>query len=377
MGPLHDVRVVEFEGLGPGPVAGMMLAQLGADVTVVRRMQRVAVKARLGGAAPDHIDRGKRGIAIDLKRREGVALALKLIERADALIEGLRPGVMERLGLGPEICLQRNPRLVYGRMTGWGQDGPLASAAGHDLNYVALTGLLSVSRRPGETPMVPPTVIGDAGGALGLAFGIVCALLEARSAGHGQVVDAAIVDIVAMLGALVHSTKAVGQIASGRPSPFHDSPFYDVYVTADGRFVTLGALEPQFYALLLDKLGLHDVDAGRQYDTAQWPALKARIAAVIATKTRDEWCALLEGSDACFAPVLDIDEAARHPHLAARGALRVDERGSVVAGPAPRFSRTPGATRDAAGSGQALLLQLGLDDAQIRALRDAGVIGGA
>ena len=379
MGPLQGVRVVEFEGLGPGPVAGMMLAQLGAEVTVVRRMQRAAVKAQLGGAAVDHIDRGKRGVAIDLKRPEGVELALAFVERADALIEGLRPGVMERLGLGPEVCLERNPRLVYGRMTGWGQEGPLASAAGHDLNYVALTGLLAVSGRPGELPTIPPTVIGDAGGALGLAFGIVCALLEARNSGRGQVVDAAIVDIVAMLGALVHSTKAAGQIASGRPSPFHDSPFYDVYAAADGRFITLGALEPQFYALLLDKLGLQDIDPKDQYDAKRWPALKQRIAALIATRTRDDWCALLEGSDVCFAPVLDIDEAARHRHMAARGALRIDEGGAVVAGPAPRFSRTPGAlpTIVAAHDGDALLRAVGLDERRIRALREAGVIGGA
>lgn len=377
MGPLQGVRVLEFEGLGPGPVAGMMLGQLGAEVTLVRRMQRAAVRAQLGGAAPDHIDRGKRGIAIDLKRAEGVELALTLVERADALIEGLRPGVMERLGLGPEICLARNPRLVYGRMTGWGQSGPLAHAAGHDLNYVALTGLLAVSARPGETPMIPPTVIGDAAGALGLAFGIVCALLEARTSGRGQVVDAAIVDVVAMLGALVHSTKAAGQIASGRPSPFHDSPFYDVYRCSDGGFITLGALEPQFYALLLDKLGLGDVDPRAQYDAAQWPALKARIAALIATRTRADWCASLEGSDVCFAPVLDLDEAARHPHMAARGALRIDERGNVIAAPAPRFSRTPGDVLAASNAdGDAVLAELGLDERQALALREAGVIGG-
>jgi alpha-methylacyl-CoA racemase len=361
MGPLHGVKVLEFEGLGPGPVAGMLLAQLGAEVTLVKRRQRVAVKAQLGGMAPDHIDRGKRGIAIDLKHADGVQLALALVERHDALIEGLRPGVMERLGLGPDACLQRNPRLVYGRMTGWGQSGPLAHAAGHDLNYVALTGLLSVSTRPGDAPIVPPTVIGDAGGALGLAFGIVCALLEARGSGRGQVVDAAIVDVVAMLGALVHSTKNAGQIASGTPSPFHDSPFYDVYATADGRHVTIGALEPQFYALLLDQLGLHDVDPQAQYDTAQWPALKARIAALIATKTRDDWSRQLEGTDVCFAPVLDLEEAARHPHMAARGALRIDG-GALLAAPAPRFSRTPGDVRPAEKpkAGDAWLRELGV-----------------
>jgi alpha-methylacyl-CoA racemase len=377
-GPLHGVRVLEFEGLGPGPMASMILAQQGADVIVVRRTQRLAVKAALGASSADEdiIERGKRALSIDLKRREGVDLALRLVEQTDVLIEGNRPGVMERLGLGPDVCLARNPRLVYGRMTGWGQHGPLAAAAGHDLNYVALTGLLSVSARPGDRPIVPPTVIGDAGGALGLAFGVVAALLEARSSGRGQVIDAAIVDIVAMLGALVHSTKAGGQIASGRPSPFHDSPFYDVYRCADGRDITLGALEPQFYALLLDKLGLSDVDPRTQYDTAAWPGLKARSAAVIASRTQADWCRLLEGSDVCFAPVLDIDEATRHPHVAARQSLVQTPGGAVCATPAPRFARTTATLPDArSDGGDALLRELGLDDSRIAALRDAGVVG--
>lgn len=339
MGPLYGLKIVEFEGIGPGPLAGMMLAQLGADVTAVRRSKPLAVKATLGGNRPDPIDARKHGVPIDLKTPEGVAQALELVDRADALIEGNRPGVMERLGLGPEVCLARNPRLVYGRMTGWGQDGPLAAAAGHDLNYVALTGLLSLSRRAGSEPIVPPTVVGDAGGALGLAFGIVCGVLEARSSGRGQVVDAAIVDIVAMLGALVHFAHAGGQLGGPRPSPFHDSPFYDVYRCADGKSITVCALEPRFYALLLDKLGLSDIDAREQYDVARWPALKARFTQLFASRTRAEWCALLEGTDVCFAPVLDLEEAAQHPHLRARGTLEVVD-GTFVAAPAPRFSRS-------------------------------------
>jgi alpha-methylacyl-CoA racemase len=276
-------------------------------------------------------------LPLDLKQPDALAQALALVAGADALIEGQRPGVMEKLGLGPADCAARNPRLVYGRMTGWGQSGPLAQAAGHDLNYVALTGLLSLSARPGQLPMVPPTVVGDASGALGLAFGIVCGLFEARSSGQGRVVDGAIVDVLAMLGTLVQWVRGAGQIDGPQPSPFHDSPFYDVYTCADGGQVTLGALEPQFYALLLHKLGLGDVDPGAQYDTPAWPALKARIAAVIASQPRAHWCALLEGSDACFAPVLSLAEAAAHPHNLQRGLYRVTAGGSIEVAPAPRF----------------------------------------
>lgn len=340
MGPLHGITVVEFEGLGPGPLAGMMLAQLGADVVLLSRPQPSPVKARLlSGGAVDSIDGRKRPVAVDLKTPEGVAEALRWVARADALIEGNRPGVMERLGLGPEVCLALNPRLVYGRMTGWGQNGPLAQAAGHDLNYVALTGLLSLAARPGTEAIIPPTVVGDASGALGLAFGIVCALLEARQSGRGQVVDAAIVDVVAMLGGLVHLAQAGGQLAAGQPSMFHDSPFYEVYRCADGGSITLGALEPQFYALLLDKLGLTDIDAAAQYDSTQWPDLKVRFEAVFASQPRQYWCDLLEGTDVCFAPVLGVREAADHPHIRARGSLRV-VGDQVVAAVAPRFSRT-------------------------------------
>ena len=291
--PLTGMRVVEFEGIGPGPLAGRMLADMGAEVTVIARPRKGALKAQIGGAGDDPMRRGKTIVLLDLKQADAVAEAMTLVAGADALIEGNRPGVMERLGLGPADCGVRNPKLVYGRMTGWGQTGPLAQAAGHDLNYVALTGLLSLSAHRGERPILPPTVVGDATGALGLAFGIVCALLDARKSGVGRVVDAAIVDIVAMLGGLAQMVRASGQIDGPEPSPFHDSPFYDVYACADGGFITLGALEPQFYALLLTKLGMVDVDPVRQYDKTDWLALKARFTALFASQPRERWCALL------------------------------------------------------------------------------------
>jgi alpha-methylacyl-CoA racemase len=335
--PLTGIRVVEFEGIGPGPLAGRMLADMGAEVTVIARPKRGAVSERLGGGGEDPLRRGKRVVPLDLKQADGVAEAMALVAAADALIEGNRPGVMERLGLGPGDCAARNPRLVYGRMTGWGQSGPLAQAAGHDLNYVALTGLLSLSAHRGERPIVPPTVVGDAAGALGLAFGMACALLDVRSSGRGRVVDGAIVDVLAMLGSIAQSVRASGQLDGPEPSPFHDSPFYDVYACADGGFVTLGALEPQFYAQLLDKLGLSDVDPAAQYDKSAWPRLKERFVALFASQPRAYWCALLEGSDVCFAPVLTVEEAASHPHNVARGIFNVTADGFVRAAGAPRF----------------------------------------
>jgi alpha-methylacyl-CoA racemase len=255
----------------------------------------------------------------------------------DALIEGNRPGVMEKLGLGPADCAAVNPRLVYGRMTGWGQEGPLAQAAGHDLNYVALSGLLSLSAHRDERPIVPPTVVGDAAGALGLAFGMVCALLDTRASGRGRVVDGAIVDVLGMLGGIAQWVQGNGQLGGPQPSAFHDSPFYDVYACADGGFITLGALEPQFYALLLEKLEFADVDPAAQYDVNLWPALKARFAALFATQPRAHWCELLEGSDVCFAPVLNFGEAATHPHNVARGTYQVNGNGAVQGVGAPRF----------------------------------------
>lgn len=339
--PLAGIRVVEFEGIGPGPLAALMLAGMGAEVTTIARPGPAVVSERLGGTGENPLRRGKRMALIDLKSPEGLARAMDLVAGADALIEGNRPGVMERLGLGPAQCAARNPRLVYGRMTGWGQHGPLAQAAGHDLNYVALTGLLSLAARPGQAPVVPPTVVGDASGALGLAFGIACALVDARASGRGRVVDAAIVDIVAMLGTLVQWIRAAGQIDGDQPSPFHDSPFYDSYACADGGFITIGAIEPQFYALLLDKLGLADVDPAGQYDKAAWPALKARFTALFASRPRTHWCELLEGSDVCFAPVLSLAEAALHPHNLARGTYTRGGNASISVAAAPRFSPLP------------------------------------
>jgi alpha-methylacyl-CoA racemase len=333
--PLAGLKVIEFEGIGPGPLAGRMLADLGAEVVAVVRPD----KAKLGD--PDRpltegpLRRGKRIVALNLKRPEAVAEALALIETADALIEGNRPGVMERLGLSPADCAKRNPRLVYGRMTGWGQDGPLAHAAGHDLNYLALSGVLSLAAREGQAPIPPPTVLGDGGGALGLAFGVVAAILCASRTGKGCVIDCSIVDVAASLGGIALSARAAGMLDA--PSPFHDSPFYDVYACADGRYVTVGALEPQFYALMLDQLGLADVDPKAQYDRAAWPALKARLRALFLSQPSAHWRALLEGSDVCFAPVLSLDEAAAHPHNAARSVYKRGPGGELDAIGAPRF----------------------------------------
>lgn len=335
--PLHGIRVVEFEGIGPGPLAARMLADMGAEVTVLVRVEPAAAMRLLGGTEETLLRRGKQVETVDLKSSIGKQRALDLIAQADAVIEGFRPGVMERLGLGPAECALRNSRLVYGRMTGWGQDGPLAQAAGHDLNYVALTGLLSLSARSGQAPIIPPTVLGDATGALGMAFGIVCALLDARASGRGRVVDAAIVDIVAMLGTLVQWMRANGQIDAGQPSVFHDSPFYDVYVCADGGFISLAAVEPAFYSLLLSKLGLTDVSVTDQYDRAQWPVLRERIAALIRRQPRAHWCGLMEGSDACFAPVLSLAEAEKHPHNMARHIYQPTLSGAIDTAPAPRF----------------------------------------
>jgi alpha-methylacyl-CoA racemase len=338
MRPLTGLKIVEFEGIGPGPLAGRMLADQGAEVVAIVRPNKPGL---------DHLDlanadlplrRGKRIVALDLKRPEAVEEAMALIEAADALIEGNRPGVMERLGLGPADCAKRNPRLVYGRMTGWGQDGPLSQAAAHDLNYLALSGVLSLTQRPGAQPIAPPTVLGDAGGALGLAFGVVSGILAASRTGKGAVVDCAIVDIAALLSGIALWARSNGVLDGPRPSIFHDSPFYDAYRCADGRFITVGALEPQFYALLLVKLGLADVDPKAQNDIAAWPALKARFRELFASRPSAHWRALLEGSDVCFAPVLTLAEAAAHPHNAARGVFRAEPDGRLDAAEAPRFS---------------------------------------
>lgn len=333
--PLQGVRVLEFEGIGPGPMAGRILAGMGADVTTLVRPGAGLASALGGGDNP--LREGKQTLVVNLKKPEGLATAWDLVLRSDVLIEGNRPGVMERLGLGPTECLGRHPSLIYGRMTGWGQQGPLASAAGHDLNYVALTGLLSLSARVGEPPMVPPTVVGDASGALGLAFGIACALADVRAGGAGRVVDAAIVDVVAMLGMLANWVRAAGNLDGPIPSPFHDSPYYDTYACADGKYVSVGAMEPQFYDLFLSKLGLDDVDRAAQDDRAAWPALKRRVTACFRQRTQAQWCEILEGTDVCFAPVLTLAEAAVHPHNVARGVYRQIGPDEIRPAIAPRF----------------------------------------
>lgn len=343
-GPLAGVRVVELAGLGPGPFCGMVLADMGADVLRVDR-RPVAPTAIPAQPATNPLHRSKRSVALDLKHPAGVECFLRLVAAADAVIEVFRPGVAERLGIGPEECLARNPRLVYGRLTGWGQTGPLASSAGHDIDYIALAGALEPIGRAGEPPVPPINVLGDfAGGGLLLAFGIVCALFEGRRSGQGQVVDAAMVDGAALLFAPFYTGRLTGGWGP-RGTNFLDTGahFYNVYETSDRRYVAVGAVEPEFYAEFVRRLGL-DGDADfapeHQYDRDRWPALKRRLADVFRSRTRDEWVALFEGSDACVAPVLAPEEAPSHPHHRARGTF-TSVGGLPQPAPAPRFSRTP------------------------------------
>ena len=338
-GPLTGLKIIEFAGIGPGPFTGMMLADMGADVILIDRAADVARAAKYPRAASN---RGKRSIALDLKSDADREVVWTLLESADALIEGFRPGVMERLGFGPDAVAARNPKLVYGRVTGWGQTGPLAQAAGHDINYVALTGVLSTSARPGQAPVIPPTIVGDmAGGAMFLAFGLVSALLEAQKSGLGQVVDAAMIDGVTAMSGLMHQMRSNGSWVDQAEHNFFSnaSPFYEVFECSDGQYISLGAIEPQFYAQLLKLLKLDDVDPALQYDTRTWPQLKQRMAETIQQKTRAEWQILLEGTDVCFAPVLSLTEAAEHPHNKSR-ALFVNVNGQQQPAPAPRFSRS-------------------------------------
>jgi alpha-methylacyl-CoA racemase len=343
-GPLNGVKIVEFASIGPGPFCCMLLSDMGADVVRIDRR----------GAGPGHGKdvtlRGRRSVALDLKDENDKAVARALISKADVLIEGFRPGVMERLGFGPEQAHGLNKRLVYGRMTGWGQTGPLAHAAGHDLNYIAITGALAAMGRKGAPPSPPLNLVGDyGGGALYLAMGVCAALFEAQRSGEGQVIDAAISDCTASLMSVMYGLRDAGIWSDSRDSNLLDggAPFYDVYETADGKFVSIGSLEPQFYALLLEKTGLKGNPAfAAQMNRAEWPAMSEQIAAVIRTKTRAEWTALMEGTDVCFAPVLDMSEAPSYAHNVARTAF-VDVAGLTQPAPAPRFSRTPGAIQGA------------------------------
>ncbi len=342
-GPLSGFRIIELAGIGPAPFAGMMLADMGAEVIRVERAQSVS------GPVPDtpHWDvllRGRRNIALDLKHPDGVATLLDLVAKADGLIEGFRPGVMERLGIGPDVCLARNPRLVFGRMTGWGQEGPYANAAGHDINYIALAGALAHFGRAGEAPVPPLNMVGDfGGGGMFLAFGMVCGLLETQRSGVGQVVDTAMVDGAATLMSMFWAFRQVGFFdENNRGTNLLDTGahFYDVYECSDGKHVSLGSIEPQFYAELLRRTGLdHDPEFAQQMNKEQWPRLKQRLAEVMRTRTRDEWCAEMEHTDVCFAPVLTMTEAAAHPHNIARGTF-VEVAGVQQPAPAPRFSRT-------------------------------------
>lgn len=337
MGPLQGLKIIEMVGLGPGPFCGMLLADMGAEVICVERSAPSPLDP-----ASDCARRGKRSLVLDLKSAKGRDVFLQLVEKADAVFEGFRPGVMERLGLGPEECMARNPRLVYGRMTGWGQDGPLATVAGHDINYISLTGGLHATGPHGGKPVIPVPPAGDfGGGAMLLAFGMVCALLEAQSSGEGQVVDAAITDGSALLMTLLHSLDAAGMWRQDRGSNLLDggAHFYGVYETGDSKYVSLGAIEPQFYALLVEVMELDPQDFARQMDARKWPELRQELERAFKTRTREEWCELMEGTDICFAPVLDLHEAPRHAHNKARNTY-IELAGITQPSPAPRFSRT-------------------------------------
>lgn len=379
-GPLAGIRVIEIAGIGPGPFAAMLLSDMGAEVLRVDRAEAVR------GGDPrdpplDVLNRGRRSIGVNLKNPDGVETLLRLVESADALVEGFRPGVTERLGIGPDDCFSRNPRLVYGRMTGWGQFGPLAPAVGHDINYIALAGALDPIGRAGSAPVPPLNLVGDfGGGAMFLAFGVVCALLESKRSGEGQVVDAAMVDGAASLTAMFHGLSAMGLWKDERGTNLLDTGahFYDVYETSDGKFVSIGSIEPHFYAELLRVTGLEDdPEFAAQYDRGRWPSLKSRLAEIFRAKTRDEWTSMLEGGDVCFAPVLSLTEAPAHPHLAARETF-TEVGGVLQPAPAPRFSRTPGAiSRPPAYPGQhtdEALADWGFSADEVSGLRAGGAI---
>ena len=375
MGPLQGFRVIELAGIGPGPFCGMMLSDMGAEVI---RVDRVGGR----GGRRDVLARNRRSIAVDLKKPAGVEVVLKLAETADALFEGFRPGVTERLGLGPEDCMARNRKLVYGRMTGWGQEGPIAHAAGHDINYIGLAGALHAIGEPGGKPVPPLNLIGDfGGGGMLLAYGLVCGMLEASRSGEGQVIDAAMVDGAAALMAMFFSMAGNG-FKDQRGSNMLDggAHFYNTYETKDGEHVCVGSIEPQFYAELVEKSGVDANRFGPQMDAGQWAPFKDELAEVFKQKTRDEWCEIMEGSDVCFAPVLSILEAPQHPHNKHRATF-VEVDGVTQPAPAPRFSRTEAEISHAAptpgADTKAVLADIGLDESAISALADEGVVQAA
>jgi alpha-methylacyl-CoA racemase len=380
MGPLAGVKVVEIFGQGPGPWCAMMLSDMGAEVIRVDRADTVD-RTPAGKHEPQFVNlRGRRSVAVDLKVPEGVEAVLRLADQADALIEGFRPGVVERLGIGPDTCLQRNPRLVYGRMTGWGQDGPWKLVAGHDINYVALSGLLDAIGEPGGGPVPPLNLVGDfGGGGLLLAFGIVAALLEARSSGQGQVVDASMLDGSALLGAMFYGAHQTGEWKEERGANLLDggAHFYGTYETADGKWIAIGPIEPKFYAILIEAMGLGDRDLPDQYDESGWPAGRELFAEVFRSRTQAEWSELLQPLDACYSPILSFAEAYEHDHNVAHGSF-VEVDGVKQPAPAPRFSRTPGevsrgAARVAEHSEEALR-DWGFEGAEIERLREAGAV---
>jgi alpha-methylacyl-CoA racemase len=354
LGPLHDVRVIEFAGIGPAPFCAMLLRDMGCEVLRIDRP---------GKPTQNLISRGRSSLSLDLKEPQSVETCLRIIEKADVLIEGFRPGVMERLGLGPSVATERNPRLIYGRMTGWGQDGPLAQAAGHDINYIALSGALAAIGTPAE-PLPPLNLVGDyGGGALYLAFGVLAALHERVRSGKGQVVDAAIVDGAASLMTAFCDMKAAGYGSLKRDENMlgGSAPFYSTYRCADGNFIAIGSIEPQFYALLHEKLDLASDALGRQMDPRDWAGGRTVLARIFAQRSRAEWCAMLEGTDVCFAPVLSLEEAMSHPHAKARG-MFVEAGGAIRPAPAPRLSRTPGAApTESARAGVDLLRDWGVN----------------
>ena len=379
MGPLKGLTIIEIAGIGPGPFAAMLLADMGADVIRVERpggsMFTAAHNPKL-----DFLNRNKRCISIDLKNAQGIDTVLTLLEKADALLEGNRPGVMERLGLGPDVCLARNPALVYGRMTGWGQEGPMARAAGHDINYVALAGALHPIGRAGEKPAIPLNLVGDfGGGGLMLAYGMVCALLETKTSGQGQVVDAAMIDGAATLMASTFAAHQVGFWSDERGTNLLDSGshFYEVYETADGKYISLGSIEPQFYAALLERLGDDAQHFENQFDMENWPAMKERMTAIIKRKTRKEWDTVFDGVDVCYAPVLSMSEVRHHPHHQARGTF-VDDGEVWQPAPAPRFSRTEAEIHRAAANigehSEEILREFGFTQDEIAACIASGAV---
>jgi alpha-methylacyl-CoA racemase len=381
VGPLSGIKIVEFAGIGPAPFAAMMLSDLGADVIRIDRAANVSPGAEKSAPDPDVLNRGRRSVGIDLKNEAGARTALRLLQEADVLLEGFRPGVMEKLGLGPAVCFEKNPRLVYGRMTGWGQEGPLAPRAGHDINYIALAGVLDQIGRAGEKPIAPLNLVGDfGGGGMLLALGVLAALVERASSGKGQIVDAAMIDGAALLGTMFYAFRNMQLWSEERGTNVLDTGahFYEVYATKDAKYIAVGAIEPQFYAALLARLGLVDDPRFQvQLDRDGWPAMKRGFEAVFKERTRDEWTQIFEGSDACVAPVLSALEAPSHPHHAARGTFTT-VAGALQPSPAPRFSRTPARiARPPAAPGahtDEVLRDWGFDAPEVSELRARGGI---